>query len=97
MLIQKDSNVIFWVKIIPNSQKNEIIGWKNSHLKIRIKAPPEKNKANLELISFLSQVFDVPKHTIEITIGKTSPTKYICIKNTTVLALSKKLEKALPL
>jgi uncharacterized protein len=33
------------VKIVPNASKNEIVGWLENNLKIRVQAPPEKGKA----------------------------------------------------
>jgi len=48
-------------------------------LKIRIAAPPEKGKANTELIKFLSKHFDLPKNQITIISGKTEPLKLIKI------------------
>jgi uncharacterized protein (TIGR00251 family) len=48
---------IFKVIITPNSGENKIIGFdnaKNAYL-IKIKARPEENKANIELIKFLSK------------------------------------------
>jgi len=44
--------------IKPNSPKNEVIGFDNDKkaYKINIKAKAEDNKANIELIKFLSKV-----------------------------------------
>jgi uncharacterized protein (TIGR00251 family) len=49
---------IFKVIIKPDSSVNEIVGFdknKNAYI-IKIKAKPENNKANLELIRFLSKI-----------------------------------------
>ena len=48
---------IFKVVIKTNSQSNEIVGFnkdKNAYL-IKIKAMPKDNKANIELVKFLSK------------------------------------------
>jgi len=48
----------FKVFVRPNSQSNDIIGFdkeKNAYI-VKIKAKPENNKANTELIKFLSKV-----------------------------------------
>ncbi len=47
----------FKVIVKPNSQKNEMLGFdeeKQAYI-VRIKAKPEDNKANIELIKFLSK------------------------------------------
>lgn len=44
------------VKVKPNSSKTQIKGFEENLLLINIKAPPENNKANIELIKFLSKL-----------------------------------------
>lgn len=72
------------IKVIPRSPKNEIVeiledesGEKT--YKIRIKAAPEKGKANKELIKFLSKEFCIPKENISIISGKTEQLKLVRI------------------
>jgi len=54
LLMQKQEQQKLRVNIIPNSSKNEIIS-KGKIWKIRIAAPPEKGKANEELLKFLKK------------------------------------------
>lgn len=70
---------IIQVKIIPNSCKNCIVGWQGKFLKIRIKAPPEKGKANNALIEFLSRELSISKKDISILSGHTFCNKLIKI------------------
>lgn len=57
------------VYVVPRSSKNEIVGIYNDHLKIKLKAQPQNNAANDELIKFLSDVLKIPKSSIEIARG----------------------------
>ncbi len=75
------------VKVIPNSKKNEIVGWQGTFLKIRIQSTPEKGKANLELISFLSEVLDVKQSQIHILTGQTSKLKRLKIEGITEIKI----------
>jgi len=50
-------------------------------IKIRIKAVPEKGKANAELIKFLSKEYNVPRSNISIVSGKTEQIKLIRINH----------------
>jgi hypothetical protein len=73
------------IKVIPKSPKNEITEIMKDQtgeetIKIRIKAPPEKGKANAELIKFLSKELEIPKENISIISGKTDHLKLIKIK-----------------
>ena len=66
------------VKVIPRSPKTEIVGkMADGTLKIRIAAPPEKNKANNELIRFLTAHYGVKR--VEIISGHTSALKMVLL------------------
>ena len=72
------------IKVIPNSNTNEIkeIMTDDSGeetIKIKIKAIPEKGKANAELIKFLSKELEIKKSNISIISGKTDRIKLIRI------------------
>lgn len=66
---------------MPRSSKTEIAGIMDDEtIKIRIKAVPEKGKANNELIKFLSKELNIPKENISIISGKTDSIKLIKLK-----------------
>lgn len=68
------------IKVIPKSPKNEIIEQlADGTLRIRIAAPPEKRKANKELIKFLAKEYNVSKDEIAIVSGKSDHLKLIRI------------------
>ncbi len=81
MSANKDSQIIrLAVKITPNAGRNEITGFKDDVLRVKIGAPPEKGKANKELIDFLSNTLEVSKSSITIIRGQTSRNKIIGIE-----------------
>lgn len=69
----------FKIIIKPNSSKNEILGYdkeKNAY-RINIKAKPQDNKANIELIKFFSKLL---KKRVRIAKGLKSKKKVIRVK-----------------
>lgn len=68
------------VKVIPRSSKNQIIGYEEDTLRIKLTAPAIEGKANEALVSFLSEVYDRPKKNIRIVSGKKSRNKIIEIE-----------------
>ena len=59
--------LILKIKVSPNSKKNELFSvMDNWVFKVRLKAIPEKWKANKELIDFLSNELGVNKNQIKI-------------------------------
>lgn len=69
------------MKVIPKASKSEIIGWENEQLKVRLKAVPEKGKANEELIRVLAEYFNIPKSQITIIRGGKSRIKQVQLEN----------------
>ena len=64
------------VKVIPRSAKTEIVGtMADGTLKIKIAAPPEKGRANAELIRFLRAHYGVEQ--VEIISGQTAGLKIV--------------------
>ncbi|KAK2701499.1 hypothetical protein QYM36_001310 [Artemia franciscana] len=73
------------VKVIPQGGNNKIESFDGSvepiSLKLRIKAPPEDGKANLELQSFLAKCLGVHKQNISLVAGHKSRNKTIEISD----------------
>jgi len=68
------------VKVTPNAGRSEITGWKDGALQLKIAAPPEKGKANKELVDFLSRALGVRKSAVSIVTGWTSRNKTIAVE-----------------
>jgi uncharacterized protein (TIGR00251 family) len=67
-------------KVTPNAGRNEIVGLKEGVLHVKVAAPPEKGKANKELIDFLAGKLGIKKSAALIVKGQTSRHKTIVIK-----------------
>jgi uncharacterized protein (TIGR00251 family) len=66
------------VKISANSSQNSFAGkMEDGTIKIKIAAVADKEKANKELVKFLSESLGVPKKNISIISGNHSPKKII--------------------
>ena len=63
------------IKVIPNSSKTELVE-ENDKLKLYLKAVPEKNKANSELIKFFKKNY---KLSVTLLSGKTSREKVLLV------------------
>jgi len=68
------------IKVIPSSSKDCIVGWLENTLKIKVKAPADKGKANKAVIKLLEGNLELAKGTISITNGTTSGNKIIEIE-----------------
>lgn len=74
------------IKVIPRAKKTEFVErMADATLKIRLKAVPEKGRANEELISFLAGELHVTKEDIEIVSGFTDARKLVRIPDSVTL------------
>ena len=68
------------VKVRPKSKANEIVEtMDDGTIKVRVKAAPEKGKANKEVVKLLAKKYNVSKSDVEIVSGKTDQIKLIKI------------------
>ncbi len=69
--------VFFKVRVLPRSSKNQIVGYYDDAVKIRLTAAPLEGKANESCRAFLAEILSVPRARIEIVSGQTSRNKLI--------------------
>ena len=81
------------IKLIvrPNSKATDVCGVYLNRIKVRLAAPPEKGKANKELIRFISGKTGIPKKFVRIISGKRSNYKEISIRSEKDFNLTSKL------
>ncbi|WP_417476694.1 DUF167 family protein [Maricaulis sp.] len=70
------------IRLTPNASRDAVEGVAGTadglcHLGVRVRAVPEKGKANKALIAVLSQFLDLPKRDIEVIRGTTSRLKTV--------------------
>jgi len=67
------------LRVYPNASRNELVGFTDEVLRVKVSAPPSKGKANRELITFLSQLLGVGKDSVNIVKGHTTRNKVVAI------------------
>lgn len=80
------------VKIKTKAKNNKVKGWQDNLLLIEIKSAPEKNKANKELIKFLSNELKISQTDITIIKGLTQSKKIISINNYSLKQIKEKFK-----
>ena len=71
--------VILQVYIQPRASRDEITGWHEKGLKIRLTAPPVDGAANKQLQKFIARQFKVPLSRVSILKGESSRQKTLSI------------------
>lgn len=89
--------VLLKIKVIPNSSREQIVGWLGDILKIKLQAPAEDGKANKALKGLLARVLGVRQKSIIIEQGGTSPEKLVRVVGMSLedIKLSLSLEESI--
>lgn len=64
-----DAPVVFPVRVLPAASRSEIVGSEGGVLKVRVAAPPIKDKANRALVKLLAKTLGVTNGQVEILSG----------------------------
>ena len=67
------------VKVTPRASHNEVDGFTDGIMYVRVAALPDRGKANNELIDFLSMILDIKKSSLHLLKGHTSRNKVIAV------------------
>ena len=81
------------IKVIPSSSTDCITGWMEDTLKIKVKAPAEKGRANKSVIRVLEKSLKLAKGSVSIEIGHTSCNKIVEINNCDEDIINQQLKK----
>ena len=63
--------------MVPNASRNEICGWQESVLKIKLQAVPEGGRANRALCAFLAKTLHCRQREVQIVSGEKSREKVV--------------------
>ncbi|MBD3191365.1 MAG: hypothetical protein GF308_12015 [Candidatus Heimdallarchaeota archaeon] len=94
--LSKTENGILRLQVVvkPRSRKRKMtIDLTEEFLVVEVKAPPDKGKANKELLKFIAKALDVSSSQIGIVYGHTSQDKCLEIIGVTIDEARKKIEQ----
>jgi len=67
------------LKVVPGSSRDEVVGWLGDSLKVKVKAPPEKGRANEAVLALLADRLGIDPSSIAVVSGHGSPAKVMAI------------------
>ncbi len=67
------------VRVTPGASQNEVRGFTDGVLYVKVAALPDRGKANRELIDYLSRILDINKSSLHLLKGHTSRNKVIAV------------------
>jgi hypothetical protein len=95
MLRETAAGVTLAVRAQPGAKRTAIAGLygegEAAQLKIAIHAPPIEGRANLALITFLAEFFNLPKNAVELKSGELARSKVFFLRGVTQAQAEAKL------
>jgi uncharacterized protein YggU (UPF0235/DUF167 family) len=79
------------VKVVPGSSRSCVDGWLEDALKIRVRAPAERGRANAAVEATLANALGVSRDRVRILRGMTSARKIVEIDDLTLGEVRKRL------
>ncbi|MBC8279582.1 MAG: DUF167 domain-containing protein [Chloroflexi bacterium] len=74
-----DGHSTLKIRVQPKSSRNQVDGFENGTLRLRVTAPPTDGKANAGVIALLAKTLGVSKSRLEIIRGHNSRDKVVSI------------------
>jgi uncharacterized protein (TIGR00251 family) len=82
------------VHVQPGASKNEILGFQDEVLRVKLTAPPVEGKANKALIALLAEALHLRKGSIAIVAGHSGRDKLIEVEDLSTDELRRRLTEA---
>jgi uncharacterized protein (TIGR00251 family) len=68
------------VKVTPRASRDEIIEWSEQGLRVRVRAAPERGRANEAVEALLAETLGISVKAVTVVVGHTSSRKIVEIK-----------------
>ena len=81
MDIEPGPRANFPVKVQPRASRDQVVGYREGVLQLRVTAPPDKGRANAAVVSMLAQALGVAKSRVSIVRGQTSRNKVVTVES----------------
>jgi uncharacterized protein (TIGR00251 family) len=83
------------VTVSSGAARSELVGRHGEGWRARIAAPPERGRANRELVALLAEALDVGRDEIAVVAGRTGRRKVVEVERLSAAEIDRRLEAAL--
>lgn len=91
-----EKKITLEIHLQPGAKRNEIAGFREGVLYVKVNAVPEKGRANQALLGLLSETLGLPRSAFAIIRGQTSRNKVVSVRGLTAQGLQDMLARELP-
>ena len=73
----------FPVKVQPKASRDQVVGYRDGVLQLRVTAPPDKGRANAAVVALLADALGVAKSRVRVLRGQNSRDKVLTVESLT--------------
>lgn len=92
MVSEHNESCIIKVRVQPKASHNQVIGYEEGALRLRVTAPPAEGKANAAVIALLAKALGVSKSRLVIVQGHGSRDKMVSVDRLTEQEVRRRVE-----
>ena len=81
------------VKVVPSGARDQLDGWLGDRLKVRVRAPPERGKANAAVARLLAERLGIAAGAVSVVRGHASREKAVAIEGISETELKSRLAR----
>jgi uncharacterized protein (TIGR00251 family) len=78
--MQKTAAATLAIKVVPRSSRDEIVGWRDGVLRLKVRAPPQDGRANAAVVALLAAALEVRKSAVAIVAGHAAAHKRVVVE-----------------
>lgn len=93
MATDGDRTIKLRIKVVPGSSRDRIAGWLGGSLKVRVRAPAERGKANAAVEEILARSLGLAREHVRIVAGETTARKVVGISGLSEAEIHHRLSK----
>ena len=92
MALNREESCKIDVRVQPNASRNQVDGFEDGTLRLRVTAPPADGKANTGVIALLAKTLGVSRSRLEIVRGHSSRNKVVSIDTLSEQEVRRRIE-----
>lgn len=79
------------LRVTPRASRDEVVGWRDGALRVRVTAPPVDGEANQAVLALLARALRVPRSTMAVVSGASGRTKVVLVSGLGMDAIESRL------
>jgi uncharacterized protein len=77
--IRADGSIVLRLHVQPGASSDEVVGVHGDALKVKVRAPPDRGRANEAVVALVARTLGVPASSVTLVAGASSRAKRVAV------------------